>query len=68
MTLSQRRSSLRILPPFLLWRDVSGGAVQTLGVVPIDPFQRFRFDLAHRFPRSEEVDGLGLESADDVFG
>ena len=28
-------------------RDISDGAVKTLGVVPIDPFQRFPFKLAH---------------------
>jgi len=35
-----------------LWRDISDGAVEALGVVPIDPFQSFPFDLAHRFPRT----------------
>lgn len=30
-----------------LGRDISDGAVQALGVVPIDPFQRFPFKLAH---------------------
>jgi|GEM_PF-3917777 len=28
-------------------RDISDGAVKALGVVPIDPFQRFPFKLAH---------------------
>ena len=28
-------------------RDISDGAGKTLGVVPIDPFQRFPFKLAH---------------------
>ncbi len=28
-------------------RDISDGTVQALGVVPIDPFQRFPFKLAH---------------------
>ncbi len=30
-----------------LWRDVSDGAVQAFGVVPVHPFQGFPFDLAH---------------------
>ena len=51
-----------------MWRDVSDGAVQTFGVVPIDPFQRFPFDLAHRLPRTEEIDDLGLEQTDDAVG
>ena len=33
--------------------DISDGAVKALGVVPIDPFQRLPFKLAHRFPRAE---------------
>lgn len=50
----------RMLDCFFMWvqgfiehllcfmrRDVSDCAVQALGVVPIDPFQRFPFKLAH---------------------
>lgn len=48
--------------------DVSDGAVQALGVVPVDPFQGFPFDLCRRFPGTEEVDDLGLEQADDALG
>ena len=33
--------------PCFVRRDISDGAVKTLGVVPIDPFQRFPFKLAH---------------------
>ena len=51
---------VRMLGCFFIWvqsciehllcfmrRDISDGAVQALGVVPIDPFQRFPFKLAH---------------------
>ena len=60
-----------ILVEFLLcflWRDISDGAVQALGVVSIDPFEGFPFDLTHRFPGAEEIDDLGLEQADDALG
>jgi len=36
-----------------LWRDVSDGAVQTFGVVPVHPFQGFPFDPADGFPWAE---------------
>lgn len=42
--------------------------MQAFGVVPVDPFQGFPFDLSHRLPWAEEVDDLGLEQADDAFG
>jgi len=51
-----------------LWRDVSDGTVQALGVVPIDPFQGFPFDPADGFPRAEEVDDFGFEQANRAFG
>ena len=51
-----------------LRRDVSDGAVKPLGVVPVDPFQGFPFDLGDRLPGAEEVDDLGLEQPDDAFG
>ena len=51
---------VQILACFFMWvqdfiehllcvmrRDKSGGAVQALGVVPIDPLQRFPIKLAH---------------------
>ena len=47
--------------------DIANGAVQALGVVPVHPFQGFPFDLAHGFPRAEEVDDFGLKQADDAF-
>ena len=37
-------------------------------VMPIDPFQRFLFDFAHRFPRADLVDEFGFEKADDALG
>ena len=42
--------------------------MQAFGVVPVDPFQGFPFDLSHRLPRPEEVAHLGLEEANDAFG
>ncbi len=36
-------------------------AVQAFGVVPVDPFQGFPFNLAHGFPRAEEVDDFGFK-------
>jgi len=48
-------------------RDVSDGAMQTLVVVPVDPFQGFPLDLAHGLPGAEEVDHLGFEQADDAL-
>ena len=44
-----------------LWRDISDGAVQAFGVVPIDPFQGFPFDPADGFPWAEEIDDFGFE-------
>jgi len=37
-------------------------------VIPIDPFHRFPFDFAHRFPRADLVDDFGSEQADDALG
>ena len=51
-----------------MWRDISDGAMQAFGVVPVDPFQGFPFDLADGFPRAEEVYDLGFEQADRAFG
>ena len=61
--------------------DVSDGAKKAAVVAPIDPFQCFPFDLAHRFPWPDLVDALpgkrltsiaerdfGFEQADDAFG
>lgn len=48
-------------------RDIANGAVQSLRVVPADPFEGFPFDLADGLPRAEEVDDLGLEQSDDAF-
>jgi hypothetical protein len=44
--------------------DVADGAEQPGVVIPIDPFEGFSFDLAHRFPRTNQVDDLGFEQAD----
>ena len=69
------------VPLFLLRRDIPDGAVQAFGFVPIDllagrrlpanatrPFQGFPFNLARRLLRTEEVDDLCLDQADDAFG
>ena len=50
-----------------LWRDISDGTVQALGVVPVDPFQGFPFNLSHGFPRAKEVDDFGFEQANRAF-
>ena len=60
--------------------DVSDWAKKSAVVIPIDPFQGFPFDLAHRFPRADLVDALpgkrlpsiaekdlSFEQADDTF-
>ncbi len=52
---------------FLQW-DVSNGAVQAVGVVTVHPFLGFPFDLAHGFPRAEEVDDFGFEQTNRAFG
>ena len=44
-----------------IWCDISDRTVQTFGVVPIEPFQGFPFNLAHGFPRAKEVDDFGFE-------
>ena len=49
-------------------RDVSDRAEKAAVVIPIDPFEGFPFDLAHRFPWADLVDDLGFEQADDTFG
>ena len=49
-------------------RGVSNGAEKTAVVIPVDPFQRFPFNLAHRFPRADLVDHLGFEQANHAFG
>jgi hypothetical protein len=51
-----------------LWRDVSNGAVQAFGVVPVHPFQGFPFDPSDGFPWAEEVDDFGFEQANRAFG
>ena len=48
-------------------RDVSAGGEKAAVVIPIDPFKGFPLDFAHRFPRADLVDDLGLEQADDTF-
>ena len=47
--------------------DVTNGAVRARLVIPVHPFQCSPFDLTNRLPRSEELDDLGLEQADDAF-
>lgn len=74
-------SGLHRTPPLLLRADVSYGAEETAVVIPIDPFQRFPLDFAHRLPWADLVDALpgkrlpsiaekdlGLEQADDALG
>ena len=51
-----------------LWCDVSDGAVQAFGVVPVDPFQGFPFAPADGFPWVEEVDDFGFEQTYCAFG
>ena len=46
-----------------LWRDITNGAVQAFGVVPVHPFQGFPFDSADGFPWAEEVDDFCFEQA-----
>ena len=36
--------------------------------MPIEPFQGFPLDFAHRFPRTDLVDDFSFEQADDAFG
>lgn len=48
--------------------DESDRAEQAAVVIPIDPLQRFPFDLAHQFARADLVDHLGFEQANDAFG
>ena len=48
--------------------DVSDGAKKSAVVIPIDPFQRFPFDLAHRFPWADLVYDLCFEQANHAFG
>ena len=55
-------------PPLLLRGDVSDWAKKSAVVIPIDPFQGFPFDFAHRFPWSDLVDHLGFEQADNALG
>ena len=51
-------SGLHRTPPMLLRGDVSDRAEQAAIVIPIDPFQGFPFDFAHRFPWTDLVDAL----------
>jgi hypothetical protein len=48
--------------------DVADGAEESAVVEPVDLFQGFPLDLAHRFPWADLVDDFGLEQADAVFG
>jgi len=52
----------------VLRRDVSDGAVQVFGVVPVDSFKGVSLDLAGRLPGAEDVDDLGSEATDDALG
>ena len=48
--------------------DVANGAVQALGVVPVDPFQGFPFDPTDGFPGAQKVDDFGFEQTNRAFG
>ena len=46
----------------------AGHSMQSVFVVPVDPFHGFRFELDCGFPRAEMFDALRLEQSDDGFG
>ena len=49
-------------------RDVPDRLEQAAGVEPVDPFERGDLDSLAAPPRSEAMDGIGLEEADPGLG
>ena len=47
---------------------VADHSMQTVCVVPVNPFHGFRFELAYGFSRAEVFDDLRLAQSDDSFG
>ena len=50
------------------WRDISAGAVEPLGVVPVNPRRGCELELPERSPAFSAADEFGLVEAVDRLG